>query len=127
MNDAWDASEPTPAGKPPRGEYCIPRNISRCQRLNVSDDTCDLLNPFIRHHIYGSVEMAVLMLQYWRYSGNDTHAKVHLMPLADAVLTFYYAHWPVVNGSLLLLDAKGGESFPDCTNPAPDIAGLTAL
>jgi hypothetical protein len=127
MNDAWDASEVTPKGSPQRGEFCIPRNISQCVRLNISSDTCDLMNIFGKHHYYGSVEMAVLMLQHWRYTGNDTHAKIHLLPLADEVLTFYYVHWPVVNGTLLLKDAKGGESFPNCTNPAPDIAGLTAL
>ena len=108
-------------------DHCVPRNLTACRRLNISSDTCDTVNPYIRHHYYGSVEMAVLMLQHWRYFGSVTHAKLHLLPLADEVLRFYFEHWPVVNGTLLLLDAQGGESIPNCTNPAPDIAGLTAL
>ena len=47
-------------------DHCVPRNLTACRRLNVSSDTCDTVNPYIRHHYYGSVEMAVLMLQHVR-------------------------------------------------------------
>ena len=47
----------------------------------------------------------------FHYTGNLTFARSTWLPLADAVLDFYYTYWPVVNGTLTMAHAHSGETW----------------
>jgi hypothetical protein len=106
------------------GNSCGPLDPSK-----PIDSTCDTENPFIRHFFSGSLEVCVLALRQWEHTLQPAHATAVLLPLSDAVLDFYYAHWSwaLFNGTAHLLNGSGCESWPRCDDPAPDIAGLTVL
>ena len=51
-----------------------------------------------------------------------------LIPFAHEVLTFFDQHFPVDdNGTIVMHPSQALETWWDCTNPMPDVAGLRAI
>jgi len=85
-------------------------------------------NRYFRNHFEGSLELAVMMVEYFRYTTDKSFLADTLLLFASEVLTFYFEHFPRdEHGRLLLSHINAMESFFDVTNPAQDIAGLAAL
>lgn len=82
-------------------------------------------NPYIRYYYSCNLELLSLALEYFFHTGDKQFLSQTLLPLADAVITFYDRHFPRDDsGKLLLKPAQSLETYPEAVNPLPDIAGL---
>jgi len=82
-------------------------------------------NEYIRYYWSGGLELAAMMLDYYAHTGDLRFLKDTLVPIADAVVAFYDQHYPRdANGKLHLEPSQSLETWWDCVNPLPDIAGL---
>lgn len=82
-----------------------------------------------RYHIQGSLEVISEMLDYYDYTGDIAFAKNSIVPLANAVVTYYAMHWPRgADGKILMSPTQSLETYQlTAVNPAPDIAGLQSV
>ena len=98
-------------------------------------------SPYIKHYWQGGAELSVMMLQAWAHNGDTSSggsgdggskngsAMAQLMdtvlPWVESMLRFYDEHYPKYpNGTLWLKDAQACETWPNCTNPTPQVAAL---
>lgn len=80
------------------------------------------------HYFLPIIELSMMMLDYYEYTGDSIFARDFLLPVADAGLQFYREHFGRdVDGKLLLDSCNAIETFWKVVNPAPDIAGLHAV
>jgi alpha-L-fucosidase 2 len=79
-----------------------------------------------RYHIQGSLEVISEMLDYYDYTGDVGFAKDSIVPMADAVVTYYARHWPRgADGKIRMSPTQSLETYQlTAVNPTPDIAGL---
>jgi alpha-L-fucosidase 2 len=76
----------------------------------------------------GGLEMAVQMFDYYLYTQDPAFLQETLLPFAEAVLTFFDEHYGVdKNGRLKLFPSQALETWWDCTNAMPEVAGLRYL
>lgn len=82
-------------------------------------------NPYIRYYYSCNLELLAIGLEYFFHTADKRFLKETLLPLADAIITFYDRHFPRDSeGKLLLKPAQSLETYPEAVNPLPDIAGL---
>jgi len=86
----------------------------------------ELQSEWMRYHIQGGLEVLAQMLDRYDYTGDDAFARTNLLPMADAVITFYDQHWKRgTDGKILMDPSQSIETYQrDAINPTPDIAGL---
>lgn len=82
-----------------------------------------------RYHIQGSLEAISEMLDYYDYTGDAAFAKDSIVPMADAVVTYYARHWPRgADGKIRMSPTQSLETYQlTAVNPTPDIAGLRSV
>lgn len=82
-----------------------------------------------RYHIQGALEVALQMLDYYDETGDTNFLWTGAIPFADAIVTFYYFHYPhLPNGKIQIAPAQSLETYQlTAINPTPDIAGLRAV
>jgi alpha-L-fucosidase 2 len=89
-----------------------------------------ITNPYIRYHINGNIELTAMMLAEYAYTQDAAAARAYLVPIAEAVTTYFGQHFPRgPDGKLLLSPDQALETYQcrmvgDVINPTPDIAGL---
>ncbi len=84
---------------------------------------CD--NTYIRHYWSGALELVALMLEHHAYTQDADFARTTLIPFAREAIAFYDRHYPRDEvGKLLLKPAQALETWQQCINPLPPIAGL---
>jgi len=81
------------------------------------------------HHYFTPVlELSMMMLDYYDYTGDADFARTYLLPIASAGLEFFDRHFPRDSTGHLLLDPDNSiEMFWKVHDPAPDLAGLHAV
>ena len=81
------------------------------------------------HHYFTPVlELSMMMLDYYDYTGDAEFARTYLLPIASAGLEFFDRHFPRDSTGHLLLDPDNSiEMFWKVHDPAPDLAGLHAV
>jgi alpha-L-fucosidase 2 len=80
------------------------------------------------HYFTPILELSMMMLDYYEYTGDKKFAKEMLVPTATAGLEFYDKHFKRdANGKLLLDPDNAIEQYWKVHDPAPDIAGLNAI
>jgi len=86
----------------------------------------DLESEWMRYHFQGGLEVLAQMLDYFDYTQDVAFARSSLLPLADAVVTFYDQHWSRgSDGKILFAPSQSIETYQrTAVNPTPDIAGL---
>ena len=73
-------------------------------------------------------ELAWMMLDYYEHTLDAEFLQRDLIPFAHEVLTFFDQHFPVdENGIIVMHPSQALETWWDCTNPMPDVAGLRAI
>ena len=73
-------------------------------------------------------ELVWMMLDYYEYVEDETFLRGTLLPLAEAVLTFFDKHYDTdERGKLVMHPSQAVETWWDCTNPMPELAGLHAV
>ncbi len=83
------------------------------------------VNQYIRFHYSGTLELLAMMIDYYEHTGDTAFLKKELLPIADEFLLWWDRHWSRdKNGKLHMHPSSSCESFWECTNPTPDIAGL---
>ncbi len=80
------------------------------------------------HYFTPILELSMMMLDYYEYTGDKKFAKETLVPIATAGLEFFDKHFGRDAQGKLLLDPDNSiEQYWKVHNPAPDIAGLNAI
>lgn len=74
------------------------------------------------------LELAWLLLDYYEYTEDETFLRRTALPAVNSVLVFFDRHYPLGDdGKLVMHPAQALETWWDCTNPMPEIAGLHAV
>ncbi len=83
-------------------------------------------NTYIRYYWDGALELTALMLDYYALTGDERFVGETLVPLARETLHFYQQHYPKrdAQGKIVFEPAQALETWQDCTNPLPVVAGL---
>ncbi len=73
-------------------------------------------------------ELVWMMLDYYEHTLDQTMLEETLLPTAHEILTFFDQHYGLDdNGRLLMHPSQSLETWWDCTNPMPELAGLHAV
>jgi alpha-L-fucosidase 2 len=74
------------------------------------------------------LELVWMMLDRYEYTLDGGFLRDLVLPSAHEVLTFFDQHYPTDgSGRLIMYPAQAAETWWDCTNPMPELAGLHAL
>jgi alpha-L-fucosidase 2 len=100
--------------------------LPRLKDFGKDNPTNEIQSHWQRYHTQGALEVVAQMLDTYDYQPDALFARNNLVPLADAIITYYYKHWkPDVNGKILMSPTQSLETYQlDAVNPTPDIAGL---
>ena len=73
-------------------------------------------------------ELVFMIFDYYDYTGDESVLKRRLLPAAHEVLTYFDEHYSTnAGGKLVMHPSQAVETWWDCTNPMPELAGLHAL
>ncbi len=76
----------------------------------------------------GGLEMAVMMLEAYSYTQDAAFLREKVLPFAEANLTFFDKHYGLdEKGRLKLEPSQSLETWWECTNSLPEVAGLHYL
>ena len=76
----------------------------------------------------GSLELAGLLLDTYAHTGDETLLRETLLPFANDALRFFDLQYPAEPGQKMNMEpSQACETWWDCTNPMPEIAGLYAV
>jgi alpha-L-fucosidase 2 len=74
------------------------------------------------------LELGMMGLDYYEYTGDTAFLHGTVLPIANAIITFFDQHFPHDSAGKLVLDPDNAiEMYWKVHNPAPDIAGLHAV
>ena len=73
----------------------------------------------------GGLELTLIMLDYYAHTQDEEFLKNKLFPIANEITTFYDLHYKRDDkGKLYIWPAQSLETWWDCVNPMPEVAGL---
>ncbi|MDD2598895.1 MAG: DUF5703 domain-containing protein [Kiritimatiellae bacterium] len=73
-------------------------------------------------------ELVFMMMDYCEYSGDQDYLKAKVVPIADAVISFFESYYSTGDdGKLVMHPSQACETWIVCTNPMPELAGLHAI
>jgi len=73
-------------------------------------------------------ELIFMMLDYYDYMLDQSFLNEKLIPAANAVLKFFDNYYQTnADGKLVMHPSMACETWWDCTNPMPELSGLTAV
>ncbi len=83
-------------------------------------------NRYIRFYWCGGIELTAMMLDYYALTQDRDFLQTTLVPMAESILEFYAQHYPREpgNGRILFAPAQALETWWECENPMPEVAGL---
>lgn len=88
----------------------------------------DVKANYTAHYFTPILELSMMMLDYFEYTGDTAFARSTLLPIATAGITFFDQHFERDIMAKLLLDPDNSiEMFWKVHHPAPDIAALNAI
>jgi len=80
------------------------------------------------HYFTDILDLSMMMLDYYEYTGDKKFAAEMLVPMATSGLLFFDKHfYRDAQGKILLDPDNSIEMYWKASNPAPDIAGLHAI
>ena len=83
------------------------------------------LNTYIKYYWDGGIELSLMMLEYYRHTEDPDFLRETLLPVADAVVTFFDQHYARGdNGKMHISPAQVLETYHEAENPLPVIIGL---
>ena len=84
---------------------------------------------YMKWHYQGALEVLMMLLDYYDYTQDVKFLKQDLLPMGEAITTFYNEHWKRdSNGKILFYPSQSIEMYQvGVVNPMPDIAGLNAV
>ena len=92
-------------------------------RTGKADGLTD--NQYIRRYWQGGLELVAMMLDYCDLTQDAPFRDATLIPFATEIVAFFDQHWKRgAGGKILFHPSQSLETWWDCTNPTPEIAGL---
>jgi hypothetical protein len=83
---------------------------------------------FHKYEWVGGLEIANMALEYYEYTEDEKFLTDKAIPFAIEILTFFNEHHKTdSNGKLFLSPAQAVETWWDCDNAMPEVAGLHAV
>jgi len=108
----WGAAFNESYGWTPREKRTVVENESRWHRWEWQ----------------GGIELLHMMLDHYEHTLDMALLAEKLLPFAHEILTFYDLHYPVdESGKIVMEPAQALETWWDCRNPMPEIAGILAV
>ena len=100
----------------------LPRPVD----FGLDNPTNEVQSRYMRYHIQGAVEVEAQMLDEYDITRDAALARGQIVPLGDALATYYSRHWQRdAVGKLRIAPAQSIETYQlDAVNPTPDIAAL---
>jgi len=85
-------------------------------------------NRYIRREWQGGIELTALMLDHYAYTQDKEFLKTALLPMAETITAFYDQHYKRDDSRRIRFEpAQALETWWDCVNPMPEIAGLKSI
>lgn len=85
-------------------------------------------SPWHKWEWVAGLELIWMMLDYVEHTEDWEYFRQHVIPSARSVLTFFKEHSPLnEQGYLVMHPSQALETWWDCTNPMPEVAGLRAV
>jgi hypothetical protein len=82
-------------------------------------------NRFIRYYWQSGLELCLMMLDHYAFTGDEAFAKETMIPHVTSVLTFYDEHWKRdANGKIRFDPAMALETYRVAVNPLVEIVGI---
>ena len=73
-------------------------------------------------------EFIFMMLDYYDHTGDVKFLKEKILPVAKEIVLFFDEHYKTNNkGELVMHPSMACETWWDCTNPMPELAGLRSI
>ena len=73
-------------------------------------------------------ELVCLMLDYYDYTGDESFLREKILPVAKEVMLFFENYYQTgADGKLVMHPSQAVETWWECTNPMPEVAGLRAM
>ena len=73
-------------------------------------------------------ELAFMMLDYYEHTGDEAFLNETILPMAREIIGFFDEHYDTdAKGELVMHPSMACETWWDCTNPMPELAGLHSL
>ncbi|MGB7295654.1 MAG: DUF5703 domain-containing protein [Candidatus Aminicenantales bacterium] len=108
----WGAAFNESYGWTPREKRTVVENESRWHRWEWQ----------------GGIELLHMMLDHYEHTLDEALLRDRLLPLAHEILTFYDLHYKVDDrGKIVMEPSQALETWWDCRNPMPEIAGILAV
>jgi hypothetical protein len=74
------------------------------------------------------LELVWLLLDYWEHTQEEQFLQEVVLPTAEQILRFFDEHYPPgPDGKMYMYPAQALETWWDCVNPMPEVAGLHAV
>ncbi len=81
-----------------------------------------------RWEFQGGLELAWMMLDYYEHTLDKKFLRETLVPFAREILLFYDLHYHAdERGKMVIHPSQALETWWDCTNPMPEVAGLQGV
>jgi hypothetical protein len=85
-------------------------------------------SPWHKWEWVSGPEIVWMMLDYHAHTLDDAFARRTMLPFAREILTFFDEHYETdEQGKLVMYPSQSAETWWDCTNPMPEVAGLRAV
>ena len=85
-------------------------------------------NGYHKYEWVGGLEMAAMMLEAYSYSRDEAFLNATALPFTDAVMRYFDEHYRAgADGKLDMTPSQALETWWQCTNPMPELAGLRYL
>ena len=76
----------------------------------------------------GGLELCWLMLDYYEHTQDQAFLEHTVLPFAREILTFFDQHYATdAQGKLVMHPSQALETWWECTNPMPEVAGCLAV
>jgi hypothetical protein len=73
-------------------------------------------------------ELVFMMLDYFDYTQDQEFLKNKIIPVANDIMKFFDNYYKInKNGKLVMYPSMACETWWDCTNPMPELAGLHSI
>lgn len=85
-------------------------------------------SPYHKWEWVGGPELVWLMLDYYDHTGDVPFLQETVLPYAEQILRFFANFYQIDDaGKLVMHPSQSLETWWECTNPMPEVAGLEAI
>ena len=73
-------------------------------------------------------ELVFMMMDYCDYTGDEKYLTEKVIPIAEAIMSFFENYYKAdSDGKLVMHPSQAVETWIECTNPMPEVAGMRAI